>query len=213
VATAAPECVEWYLKEGRAAVFMPEASDPDIFHPMPDLPKIHDISFVGACYGIRREVVLALRRAGISVTAFGRGWEGGRLSVSRVPKLFAQSRIVLGVGTIGHCRDFCSLKMRDFDAPMSGSLYLAQSNPDLDVLYENRQEIVTYRSVGECVETARYLLEAPAVRESIAKRGWWRAVTSHTWRGRFSGLLDILRGTGSTSPLFPSTVPPTSGVI
>lgn len=186
--TAAPECVDWYRSEGCPALYFPEASDPDIFHPMPQLPKIHDLSFVGGCYGIRRDIVTALRAAGIRVTTFGGGWNSGRIATEDVPRLFAQSKIVLGVGTIGHCRDFYALKMRDFDGPMSGSLYLTHDNPDLAALFERDREIVTYASVAECVQKALHYLREDALRESVAVAGRTRALRDHTWDQRFAGL-------------------------
>jgi spore maturation protein CgeB len=186
--TAAPECADWYRKEGCPAIYFPEASDPDIFHPMPELPKIHDVSFVGGCYGIRRDIVTALRAAGIRVTTFGGGWNSGRIATEDVPRLFAQSKIVLGVGTIGHCRDFYALKMRDFDGPMSGSLYLTHDNSDLGGLFEIDREIVTYASVAECVQKALHYLHEDALRESVAAAGRARALRDHTWDLRFAGL-------------------------
>ena len=197
--TAAPECVDWYRKEGCPALYFPEASDPDIFHPMPSLPKIHDVSFVGARYGIREKIVTALRRAGIRVSAFGSGWEGGRIAMEDVPRLFAQSKIILGVGTIGHCGDFYALKMRDFDGPMSGSLYLTHDNPDLAMLYEPDREIATYASPGECVDKVQYFLREEAIRESMARAGRTRAARDHTWARRFGAVFEQL-GLPSGSP-------------
>lgn len=191
--TAAPECVEWYEKEGCPARFFPEASDPTIYYPMPDLPKIHDVSFVGGRYGIREKIVTALRRAGIRVTAYGTGWEAGRLPLDETPRLFAQSKIVLGVGTIGHCSDFYTLKMRDFDGPMSGSLYLTHHNPDLTALYEVGNEIATYSTLSECVDRARHYLAHPQERERVAAAGRARALADHTWRRRFSELFRELQ--------------------
>ena len=191
--TAAPECVDWYQKEGCAALYFPEASDPDIFHPMPDLPKIHDVCFVGGRYGIREQIVTALRRADVRVSAFGSGWDGGRIATEDVPRLFAQSKIVLGVGTIGHCSDFYALKMRDFDGPMSGSLYLTHDNPDLATLFQRDLEIATYSSVGECIEKVRYYLRNEAARESIAAAGRTRAASEHTWSQRFDSVFEQLR--------------------
>ena len=188
--TAASEAVDWYRKEGGAALFFPEASDPDIFHPMPELPKIHDVSFVGSRYGAREKVVTALRAAGIRVTAYGSGWENGRIATEDVPQLFAQSKIVLGVSAIGHCPDFVGLKLRDFDAPMSGSCYLTQHNADLCGLYDIGCEIVTYHSVPDCVERARDLLAHAAEREAIAAAGRVRAMRDHTWDMRLRALLE-----------------------
>lgn len=191
--TAAPECVEWYEKEGCPALFFPEASDPDIFHPMPELPKIYDVCFVGGRYGVREKIVSALRNAGINVTAYGFGWEGGRLETKDVPRLFAQSKIVLGVGTIGHCEDFYALKMRDFDGPMSGSCYVTHDNPDLRLVYKVGEEIVTYRSVDDCVDKVRWYLSHEDQRERVAQAGRARALADHTWEKRFNSLFEVLR--------------------
>jgi spore maturation protein CgeB len=191
--TAAPECVDWYLKEGCPALFFPEASDSNIFKPMNELPKIHEVSFVGAKYGVREEIISALQNAGVQVTTFGGGWGKGFLPVEEVPKLFAQSKIVLGVGAIGHSSDFYALKMRDFDGPMSGSCYITHDNKDLESLYDIGKEIVTYKSINECVEKVRYLLENATERERIAHAGYLRALRDHTWTHRFKGLIDFLQ--------------------
>lgn len=190
--TAAPECVEWYEKEGCPALFFPEASDPDMFHPMPELPKIYDVCFVGGRYGVREKIVNALRSAGVSVTAYGFGWEAGRLETNDVPPLFAQSKIVLGVGTIGHCEDFYALKMRDFDGPMSGSCYVTHDNPDLRLVYKVGEEIVTYRSVDDCIDKVRWYLSHEDERERVAQAGRARALADHTWEKRFRDLFDFL---------------------
>jgi len=190
--TAAPECVDWYLKEGCPAIFFPEASDAEIFHPMPNLPKIHDVSFVGGCYGIREEIVKLLKSAGIRVTTFGSGWESGRIDVEAVPRLFAQSKIVLGIGTVGHCTDFYALKMRDFDASMSGSCYVTHDNADLRMVYEIGKEIVTYRTADECVEKIKFYLQRDIEREEIAKAGNRRAMLDHSWDKRFGAMFGLL---------------------
>lgn len=192
--TAAPEAADWYRKEGCAALYFPEASDTSLFHPMPESGKVYDVSFVGSRYGIREQIVLALRRAGIRVAAYGSGWESGRIATEEVPRLFAQSRIVLGVSSIGHCADFVGLKLRDFDAPISGSCYLTQHNDDLNDLYAIGKEIVTYHSIGDCVNKARYLLANKVEREAIASAGRARALQDHTWDNRFEMLLRALRG-------------------
>lgn len=190
--TAAPECVEWYEKEGCPALFFPEASDSELFKPMSKLPKAHDVCFVGGRYGVRAEVVSALRRAGVAVTTYGAGWDEGRIETAEVPRLFAQSKIVLGIGTVGHCRDFYSLKLRDFDAAMSGSLYLTHDNPDLYSLFAIGEEIVTYRSTSDCVEKVRYYLAHDEERERIARAGRVRAETCHAWETRFAELFRYL---------------------
>ena len=193
--TAAPECVEWYQKEGCPALFFPEASDPNIFYPMPELPKTYDVCFVGGRYGVREKIVKTLREGGVQVTTYGHGWEHGRLDTKEVPRVFAQSKIVLGVGTIGYCKDFYSLKMRDFDGPMSGSLYLTHDNSDLRDLYEVGKEIDTYTSAIDCLQKVRHYLNDADARERLAAAGRERAIRDHTWDRRFSDLFGLLTGT------------------
>lgn len=192
-ATAAPECVAWYEKLGTPAVFFPEASDATLFKPVGE-PKEHDITFVGANYGFRGEVIASLRRAGFRVTTFGNGWPEGRIPTEAIPTLFSKSRIVLGIGGILHCRDFTALKLRDFDAPMSGSLYLVQENPDLALMFSIGSEIETWRDIGELVTKCRTYLEDDRTRERIASAGRARAVAEHTWSHRFAVLLEQLQG-------------------
>ncbi len=183
--TAAPEAVNWYHVEGCPAIFLPEASDPDFFRPYPELPKLYDVCFVGLRYGIRDQIVKALKNAGLVVRTFGHGWPDDHLPAKDVPRLFAQSRIVLGIGTIDYCKDFFALKMRDFDGPMSGSFYLTHANPDLNLVYDVGKEIVVYRNPAECVTLAKYYCEHEIERELIAQRGRNRAEMEHTWADRF----------------------------
>lgn len=189
--TDAAECVRWYEALGTRALFFPEASDPGLFAPG-DGTKLHDVAFVGANYGIRGELVRALERAGVRVQAYGNGWPGGRIPTEDVPPLFARSRIVLGSGTILHCNDFVALKLRDFDGPMTGSLYVTNANPDFAPLFEEGRELATYRSVGEAVDKVRHYLAHDEERERVAAAGRARCVREHTWAHRAQMILDSI---------------------
>ncbi|HDY66975.1 MAG TPA: hypothetical protein ENH85_04175 [Candidatus Scalindua sp.] len=182
--TAAKECCLWYQMEGCPSIYLPEASDPEIYRPGSDT-KLYDVCFVGANYGIRSRIVKTIEKRGIKVTCYGVGWPNGPIDVKKLPNLFARSRIILGVGSIGHCTDFYSLKMRDFDGPMSGSLYITHNNPDLSDLYEIGKEIVTYRQPEECADKVVYYLHHPKEAISVGRAGRIRAEREHTWEKRF----------------------------
>lgn len=190
-ATTARECCLWYLVEGCPALYLPEASDPNLFRPLSE-PKCYDVCFVGANYGIRSKIVKAIEQKGVRVEVYGKGWPNGMIPTEKVPELFARSRIVLGVGTIGYTKDFYALKMRDFDGPMSGSLYLTHHNPDLEELFDIGKEIETYRTPQECVEKVCYFLAHPDQAEAIGRAGRIRAEREHTWEKRFEKLLSTL---------------------
>ena len=189
--TAAPECVPWYEIGRTPALYLPEASDPDLFR-VDSSPKLYDVCFVGARYGVRERMVGALQKEGITVQAYGDGWARGRLPTDSIPRLFAQSKIVLGCGTILHCEDFYALKMRDFDGPMSGSLYMTHDNPDLYELFVPNREIVLFRKLPEMIAKVKYYLGHDEEREQIARAGQVRAARDHTWQQRFQALMTKL---------------------
>ena len=99
---------------------------------------------------------------------------------------------MLGIGTIGHCSDFYSLKLRDFDATLSGSMYLTHSNPDLAILFDVGREIVCYHTPEQCAAKCVYYLKHEAERERIAQAGLTRSLRQHTWESRFSQLFRTL---------------------
>ncbi len=67
----------------------------------PDL----DVTFVGQVHSDRLEIIQYLRRAGIPVDCWGKGWENGRMTRNEMLKLFLRSRVNLnfteGLPTFG----------------------------------------------------------------------------------------------------------------
>jgi hypothetical protein len=190
--TTCPECVPWYLQEGQKVLYWPEASDPTIFYPrqVRDL----DVVFVGSRYGIREKMIQKISKAGINVHAYGPGWTNGPVDTPGMSELFGRAKIVLGFGYVGHSRNLRILKLRDFDAPMSGACYVTTYTPDLVNFYDIGKEIVCYRDANDCVNLVRTLLQRPEDRECIGALGRLKAASIHTWESRWQILLNWARG-------------------
>ena len=157
VFTTSLEAVSWYEKEGCTASFFPLASDTEIFHPL-SIPRIYDVGFVGAKYGVREEIIQHLTSEGINVKAYGNGWRDGRLPLSDTNKFYNQCEIVLGVGTILGSENFTSMKLRDFDVPMSGSVYITHKNSDTEEIFTEGKEAYYYETSSECADLVKKLL-------------------------------------------------------
>jgi spore maturation protein CgeB len=183
------EYVPRYVAEGCPAIFWPFGSDPELFKPAAE--KEHDVVFVGNNYGWRRKLIAAIHDAGIDVAAFGLGFPNGHIAAERVAEVFSRARIVLGYGYVAYSSRVTTLKLRDLDGPMSGSLYLTTYNPDLRKLFELGGEIDTYDTIAECVEKIRFYLDHPAERERIASAGRARAVREHTWDARLREAFEV----------------------
>lgn len=150
VFTTSSEFVEFYEKEGCKAYFYPLASDDNIFRPL-NIPKKYDVGFVGAKYGVRDTIINKLIKKNINVKAYGNGWHSGRLPIEDTNLFYNQCKIVLGVSTILGCNNFISMKLRDFDVPMSGSVYITNYNSDTAKIFLENEEAIYFKEVDECV--------------------------------------------------------------
>ena len=189
---ANPEVVQWYLKESIPAIYFPMASSKDFYYPINNIAKKYDVGFIGNKYGYREELVTKLIEAGINVEARGTGWKAGRIKLEDNNKFFNECKIVLGIGTVGHCKDFYTQKLRDFDAPLSGAVYVTHNNEDLKQLFTENEEIILCDTIEDYIEKIKYLLHNEKKRQSISKNAYKKASEKHTYEKRFLNLFTFL---------------------
>jgi spore maturation protein CgeB len=73
-----------------------------------------------------------------------------------------------------------------------GSCLLTDWKSNINELFEEDKEIVTYKSKEECVEKMKWLLENSNKRESIAKAGQERVIREHTYKHRADELVRVI---------------------
>ena len=105
VSTTDSRAMEKYHRSGYKNVIKTQwACNHFLYKPL-KLTKIYDVSFVGQPHGNRREVIEKIRRAGINIKCWGKGWPNGRISQEEMIKIFSQSKINLNLtkssGNIG----------------------------------------------------------------------------------------------------------------
>lgn len=74
----------------------------------------------------------------------------------------------------------CAGNMRMFEATAMGSCLLTEAAANMPDLFEADREVVTYRSLEEAMEKARYLLDHEAERAAIGRAGRERTLRDHT---------------------------------
>jgi len=190
VLTTTEVVCEWYTVEGCPAIYWPLASDQNIFYPRKE--KKYDVVFVGSNYGLRGKLVEAIIAAGINITAFGPGWPNGPIGAEKSAEVFGEAKIILGTGTIGYNDDVFTIKLRDFDAPMAGALYITHRNPDLLRLYKEGEEIECYLTFDECIKKIKFYLTHPEALTKIATAGFLRARQDHTWEKRLENTFRLI---------------------
>ncbi|PLT31790.1 hypothetical protein CUU66_01105 [Peribacillus deserti] len=86
-----------------------------------------------------------------------------------------------------------TLKLRDFDATMSGGLYITHRNPDLANLFKEGYEAEYYLTVEEAAKKIKYYLENPAKTEEIGINAYNKAREKYTWESRLKVVFDFIR--------------------
>jgi hypothetical protein len=189
--TCDPGAAPRYFAHGGLSMFHAEAADPEWYKPL-DLPFEYDVSFVGAAYGWRPKLIEGLRRRGIDVACFGKGWPNGAIANEEMNTLYARSRINLGCGGIGFSHKLLCLKGRDFEVPMSGAVYLTQNNPELSLVFEVGREILTYRDIEDCARVIRTTLDKPERAAQIRRAARARCLKDHTYTARWAAVFRML---------------------
>ena len=178
------ESIFWYHRHNVPAIYFPEATSSKFFYKIEDISKEYDVGFVGAKYGLRGEYIQYLVDKGINVKAYGNGWKAGRINNDDVNLFFNKCKIVIGFGYILSCTDFMALKLRDFDVPATGSLYLTTYNKDLKELFPEKKDCY-FSSKEDLFNKVKYFLDNEELREQIAKDSYINTMNNHLYSQRF----------------------------
>jgi len=97
VSTTDSKAVQKYHKIGYKNVIKTQWACNHFLYKPSNLPKIYNVTFVGQPHGNRREVIEKIRKDGIEVKCWGKGWPAGRISQEEMIKIFSQSKINLNL--------------------------------------------------------------------------------------------------------------------
>ena len=191
VATTDEQAVPRYHAAGYKRVVLTQwAWNPASYTPSERDPR-HEVSFVGQRYGDRPRFVRAMRRAGLSVDCYGRGWESGRLGHEGMVDLFATSRVNLNFSKAFRGRIFSrrpltfQIKARVFEVLGCGGFLLTERAPGLERYLEPGQELAVFERPADAVREARRWLADDEARMAVARRGQERVAREHTYEQRF----------------------------
>jgi spore maturation protein CgeB len=114
---------------------------------------------------------------------------GPPLSDDELIKMYSRSKISLGFTGVAEIPvrggPIKQVRLRDFEATMSGAFYLVEYFEELTEFFEPGKEIVCFTEPEELLERVRYYLAHDAERKRIQQAGMFRARTEHTWHRRF----------------------------
>jgi GT2 family glycosyltransferase/tetratricopeptide (TPR) repeat protein len=162
----------------RDVEWLPLACDPEMHAPL-EVPKEHDICFVGTLFDGVREDLLGLLRARFPATF------AGRMFFEDMARAYSAARIVFNRSIKN------DVNMRVFEAPACGAFLLTNdlANNGQRDLFEDGVHHATYRDPEELLDKAAFYLQRADVREKIARAGREHALAEHTYRHRMERVL------------------------
>lgn len=166
------------------AFWLPCAVEPQAYPNEPIAIKKYDISFVGHVTFEKRAVMLDR-----IFKEFPNFWYGQRL-FENAAEIYRKSKIVFNTAAND------DENMRLFEATATGSFLLTEWTSHIDELFEDGKHLVTYKTLDEAVEKAKYYLD-PAneqERELIAKTGMEHTLANHTYEIRANTILSTIFG-------------------
>jgi spore maturation protein CgeB len=116
----------------------------------------------------------------------GAGRYGGALSDEALIQMYSRSKISLGFSSVANVElGIKQVRLRDFEAPMSGAFYMVEYFEDLKECFVPEKEIVCFASERELIDKVKYYTTHEDERKRIRQAGLMRARSEHTWHQRF----------------------------
>lgn len=138
----------------------------------------YDVSFVGwKSKSLREHYINEIRKSGISLSLFGRGWETGYVPYEKMIEIFQMSKINLNFSGTG---DRKGLKARVSLVCLSGGFLLTEYVPGIEEYFELDKEIVCFKDAQEMIDKITYYLAHDEERRAVARAGWERANREYT---------------------------------
>jgi spore maturation protein CgeB len=92
----------------------------------------------------------------------------------------------------GPSGEVLSIKSRVFDMGYARTLMLCEAAPDLDAYYVDGKELVTFSTLDEAVDKARFYRRNESARAAIANQYRERTLREHLWTHRFQAMFDAM---------------------
>lgn len=215
IISAHPAIAKGFEKIGMPAVYWPHAFEKSIIDRIADKPATVSapLVFVGSVIGSRfflyheRWRMISELHKNLPIEVWGKFHEpppGLPVKPSvwgyEMHRVLASSKISLNVHTdkytnhtVGETYVGFATNLRLFESTGTGACLLTDWKANLKDLFEIDKEVVTYRSVEECVEKAKWLIQHPKECQDIALAGQHRTLNFHSLECRTMQLDNVLR--------------------
>lgn len=105
-------------------------------------------------------------------------------------QLLSKAKITFNIH--GEVAEKCAGNIRLFEATGVGTCLVTDWKDNITDLFEPGKEVITYKTIEECIEKVKWLIENPEERDKIAKAGQQKTLTMHSVEARAKMLNEII---------------------
>jgi len=201
--------IEYYASQGKTALFLPQAADTSVYHPLDDVQKDIDILFVGDIYHSPRRqryisgIIEAFPDKKIKAVGIYKPWYKNPLKTllrerrdiytnrnvapEAVNRLYNRARVVLNIHNEQQT-DGANPKV--FEICASGAYQICDANPYIRSLFPD-DEVGLYDSGEQLHALIREALEGDMLARAAAARQ--KVLESHTFGTRIATVINDLK--------------------
>ena len=193
--------------------FLNHAASPDRFFPLPDIPQIYDIAFVGNWSPWREEAIAKALSITKNIALYGPNWKkksqlaktglkqiykGENISGDALNRLFNSAKIILNTNRF---KESSGLNMRFFEVLSAQGCFLTDPAPELRTCFTPEEHLCTYQNLNELVSQIERLLANNKLRDKIRQTGYQLVLDKHTYDTMAKTLVMIYQDLKQKSPL------------
>lgn len=188
----------------RPARHLPLAADPSIYKPMRSRDQYRaNVVFAGTATPRRERMLGGLVEFGLAL--WGPGWRrtslrdycrGEQLDTENFVRAYAGASVAINIHRAADADPAVlerGVNQRTFELAAIGVPQVVDFRGDLDDLFEDRRELLVYRSAEEMRALVEATLQDPSAAEAIALAGRQRLLREHTYMHRMHRLLEVVR--------------------
>jgi spore maturation protein CgeB len=188
----------------RPALYLPLAADPSVYKPMRSRDQYRaNVVFAGTATPRRERMLSELVEFGLAL--WGPGWRrtslrdycrGEQLDTENFVKAYAGASVAVNIHRSADADPAVverGVNQRTFEVAAIGVPQVVDFRGDLAGLFEDREELLVYRSVEEMRSLVEAALQDSSAVDAIAAAGRQRILREHTYMHRLKQLLGTVR--------------------
>jgi len=189
---------------GRPVHYLPLAADPSVYKPMRSRDQYRaNVVFAGTATPRREHLLGHLVEFGLAL--WGPGWRrtslrdycrGEQLDTENFVRAYAGASVAVNIHRSADAEPAVAergVNQRTFEVAAIGVPQVVDFRGDLAELYEDRREVLVYRSVDEMRALVEAAIQDPGAADVVARAARERTLREHTYMHRLKRFLEVVR--------------------